>query len=80
MRKEDETLYQMLNVKSTASQKDVKLAYYKLAKKYHPDFQSESSESNQKNSEEMFKKILKAYEVLSNPLARQAYDIENRLN
>jgi len=70
----------MLNVKSTANQKEIKLAYYKLAKKYHPDFQTESSESSQKSSEEMFKKILKAYEVLSNPMSRQAYDIENKLN
>ena len=28
----------------------------------------------------MFKKILKSYEVLSNPISRQAYDIENRIN
>lgn len=60
-RKEDENLYTVLGVKSTASSKDIKLAYYKLAKKYHPDF---NSEDDQEKSTEIFKKINKAYEVL----------------
>ena len=37
-RKDEENLYTMLEVKTTASAKEIKLAYYKLAKKYHPDF------------------------------------------
>ena len=80
MRKEEKMLYQILKVKLHSSQKDIKLAYYKLAKQYHPDFQSEASEKSKKNSEEMFKRILKAYEVLSNSMSRQAYDIEHRIN
>ncbi len=38
IRKEEDNLYKTLGVKTTASSKEVKLAYYKLAKKYHPDF------------------------------------------
>ena len=73
-RKDDDNLYTLLNVKTTASNKEIKLAYYKLAKKYHPDFNQEHT------SADMFKKVHKAYEVLSNPISRQAYDIENRIN
>ena len=78
--KEKETLYQVLKVKTTAPQKEIKLAYYKLAKLHHPDFQTDSTEAQKEESEEQFKHILKAYEVLSNPISRQAYDIENRIN
>jgi len=77
MRKEEETLYSILNVKTSATQKEVKLAYYKAAKKYHPDFQSDLNDKQKAECEEIFKKILKAYEVLSNPISRQAYDIDN---
>ena len=49
-------------------------AFYALAKKYHPDFNPLETNAEQ------FKRIQKAYEVLSNPNARQAYDIENRFN
>ncbi len=44
-KKDEENLYTVLNVKTTASAKEIKLAYYKLAKKYHPDFNQELSDS-----------------------------------
>ena len=52
------------------------------AKKYHPDFlQGEGvSETEREEASEMFKKIQMSYETLSNPIARQAYDIEQNLN
>lgn len=75
-RKDDDNLYTLLQIKTTSSSKEIKLAYYKLAKMYHPDFNQEGG----KDSAEMFKKVNKAYEVLSNPISRQAYDIENRIN
>ena len=37
-RKEEENLYMILSVKPNTKQKEIKLAYYKMAKKYHPDF------------------------------------------
>ena len=78
-RKDEDNLYTTLGVKTSASAKEIKLAYYKLAKKYHPDF-NPGEGKDQDKAAEMFKKILKAYEVLSNPISRQAYDIENRIN
>ena len=38
------------------------------------------TEKEKEEANEMFKKIQKSYEVLSNPIARQAYDIENNMN
>ena len=67
----------MLKVKSTSSPKDIKLAYYKLAKQFHPDFQHDQSDKAKEEAEMNFKRIHKAYEVLSNPISRQAYDIDN---
>ena len=70
MQKEEETLYKILTVKTTANQKDIKFAYYKMAKEHHPDFLQNASEKDKNASAERFKKIVKAYEVLSNPIAR----------
>ena len=52
-----------------------------MAKKYHPDFLMSDgvSEKEREEASEMFKKIQKAYEVLGNPISRQAYDIENNI-
>ncbi len=61
--------YQILGVPKTASEKEIKAAYRKLARKYHPDVNP-----GDKTAEEKFKDIQQAYEVLSDPQKRAKYD------
>lgn len=61
--------YDILGVAENASQDEIKRAYRKLAKKYHPDANPDDSEA-----EERFKEISEAYRVLSDPERRQKYD------
>lgn len=60
--------YETLEVTRGASQDDVKRAYRRLARKYHPDVSKEA------NAESRFKEIGEAYEVLKDPEKRAAYD------
>ncbi len=60
--------YKLLGVSENASQKEIKKAYRKKAKKYHPDSNSDTAD------EEKFKKINKAYDVLSDEEKRRKYD------
>jgi len=60
--------YQILGVPRDASQDDIKKAYRKLARKYHPDV------SKEKDAEERFKEINEAHQTLSEPEKRAAYD------
>jgi DnaJ-class molecular chaperone len=61
--------YQVLGLKRGASTDEVRKAYKRLARKYHPDVNS-----GDKASEERFKAISEAHAVLSDPEKRQAYD------
>src|SRR6516225_3720789 len=61
--------YATLGVKKTASQEDIRKAFRKLARKYHPDVNP-----GDKKSEERFKEINEAYEVLSDAAKRRKYD------
>ncbi len=61
--------YETLGVKPDASEKEIKAAFRKLAKKYHPD-----AHPGDKKAEEKFKEISQAYETLSDPKKRKQYD------
>lgn len=61
--------YEVLGVGRTASEKEIKSAYRKLAKKYHPD-----ANQNDKTAEDKFKELSEAYEILKDPEKRKLYD------
>lgn len=61
--------YQILGVEKNASQDEIKSAYRKLAKKYHPDLNKDNPEAADK-----FKEVNEAYEVLGDEKKRQNYD------
>lgn len=67
----DKNYYDILQVNRNASPEIIEKAYKTLAKKYHPDLQTEE---NKKQSEEILKEINEAYETLSNIEKKQAYD------
>ncbi len=60
--------YAILGVKRDAAADDIKTAYRRLARKYHPDI------SKEKDAEEKFKEMAEAYETLKDPEKRAAYD------
>lgn len=62
--------YEVLGVSRGASQDEIKQAYRRLARKYHPDMNKE----NQKAAEEKFKEMSEAYEVLADDQKRAQYD------
>jgi molecular chaperone DnaJ len=61
--------YQILGVEEKASEEQIKTAFRKLAKTYHPD-----RNPGDREAEERFKEINEAYDVLSNPQKRRQYD------
>ena len=62
------SLYETLEINENAAADEIKKAYRKLARKYHPDVNKDPS------AEDKFKEINAAYEVLSNPEKKQQYD------
>src|SRR5260370_1240468 len=61
--------YELLGVSRKAGAKDIRAAFRKLARKYHPDLNP-----GDKSSEEKFKQLQEAYDVLSDSKKRQMYD------
>lgn len=65
----DTEYYDILKVSPSASESEIKKAYRKLAKEYHPD-----KNKDDQNANEMFQKVAEAYEILSDPDKRAMYD------
>src|SRR5665811_2633561 len=65
----DKDYYGILGVKKTASAEDIRKAFRKLARKYHPDVNP-----GDKSAEEKFKTLSEANDVLSEPKKRKIYD------
>src|SRR5579872_989481 len=61
--------YETLGVPKAAQADDIRKAYRKLARKYHPDLNP-----GDKSSEDRFKNVQEAYDILSDPKKRQMYD------
>jgi molecular chaperone DnaJ len=66
--------YRVLGVSDTASQKDIKSAYRKLSRQYHPD-----TNEGDKAAEERFKEVSAAYDVIGDPEKRKEYDEVRKL-
>ena len=64
--------YQILEVLPSAPDTDMRKAFLKLAKRYHPDVYHGSNKDH-------FKKVLDAYNTLKNPVKRSDYDKHNRI-
>lgn len=60
--------YELLGISSDASPEEIRVAYRKLARKYHPD-----ANPGDKGAESKFKEITEAYEILSDPSKRMDY-------
>src|SRR5258708_38409340 len=60
--------YKVLGVERTASEDEIKKAYHKLARKYHPDV------SKEPNAKEKFQEVSEAYETLRDKEKRAAFD------
>lgn len=66
--------YAILGVSKEASADEIKSAYRRMAKKYHPDVYATASEDKKKEAETKFKEVQHAYDVLSDPQKKAAYD------
>lgn len=66
--------YEVLGINEKAKYEEIRKAYHKMAFRYHPD------KCQEPDAEEKFKKVVEAYEVLTDPVKRRRYDLSRKLN
>lgn len=67
-------LYGVLGLRKGASESEIKGAYRKMAKKYHPDMHASKGEEEKKRMQEKFTEVSEANEVLTDPKKKELYD------
>ena len=70
--------YELLQVAPTVSTEEIRKAFRRLAKQYHPDLQQHKSEADQREAQRRVVQRTQAYETLSHSAKRQAYDLQWR--
>ncbi|KAI5179730.1 DnaJ-like protein subfamily B member 4 [Nematocida sp. AWRm80] len=80
MNKPKVDLYSVLGLSRQATESEIKAAYKKLARKYHPDMHTRKSESEKQAMQEKFKEINNAYEVLTDKDKKAFYDSTGYIN
>lgn len=69
--------YDILDIEKNATSSNIKRAYKNLSLIHHPDKHSDASDSEKRKQEEIFKRIQFAFQVLSDPVQKTAYDVQN---
>ena len=69
-----ESYYDVLEVKKTATQDEIKKAFHVLAREYHPDKNTRATEKVKQLGEKKFREVNEAYSVLKDPSKRRQYD------
>jgi len=70
--------YSVLGVSKTATSREIKSAYYKLAKQFHPDANEGKPKAEKDKAREKFKEIQEAHEVLGDDKTREEYDMHRK--
>ncbi len=73
------TLYDVLGAPATATQPELRRAFVRQARKYHPDYHAQSDETTKRSAEGRMRELNDAWEVLGDAARRQAYDRSLRL-
>ncbi|CAG8475866.1 12054_t:CDS:2 [Ambispora leptoticha] len=74
LNEEASDLYELLGLEKSATQSDIKKAYYRLALKHHPDRHANATQEQQKEESRKFQALSFAYHVLNTPAKREKYD------
>lgn len=72
--------YKLLGISRLASDSEIKLAFRRMAAKYHPDKWTQASSAEIQRAQSIFIQVRKAYEALSDPKKRRAYDLQNGID
>lgn len=76
----NKTLYNILDLSSKATTREIKLQFKKLSKKFHPDLNIHLKEEDRETNNERYKEMVLAYETLKDDVKRREYDLKTGIS